>query len=105
MSFKAIFKQKPEIIQSAHARVNLIGEHTDYTGGFVLPTLLQFKTTIEMNENNLKKYYDLPRVQGIVDYMYKEDWTNKLDSFYTYTDELDKSRNQNLYEIVPELER
>ena len=56
MSFKAIFKQKPEIIQSANARVNLIGEHTDYTGGFVLPTLLKFKTTIEVNENDEKKY-------------------------------------------------
>ena len=56
MSFKAIFKQKPEIIQSAHARVNLIGEHTDYTGGFVLPTLLKFKTTIEITANGEKKY-------------------------------------------------
>tara|TARA_Y100000590_G_scaffold289871_1_gene326266 strand:+ start:833 stop:1900 length:1068 start_codon:yes stop_codon:yes gene_type:complete len=56
MSFKAIFNQKPEIIQSANARVNLIGEHTDYTGGFVLPTLLKFKTTIEVNENHEKKY-------------------------------------------------
>ena len=56
MSFKAIFKQKPEIIQSAHARVNLIGEHTDYTGGFVLPTLLKFKTTIEISSNGEKKY-------------------------------------------------
>tara|TARA_B100000029_G_scaffold366353_1_gene359744 strand:- start:1667 stop:2734 length:1068 start_codon:yes stop_codon:yes gene_type:complete len=56
MSFKAIFKQKPEIIQSAHARVNLIGEHTDYTGGFVLPTLLKFKTTIEIAANSEKKY-------------------------------------------------
>ena len=56
MSFKAIFKQKPEIIQSAHARVNLIGEHTDYTGGFVLPTLLKFKTTIEIATNSEKIY-------------------------------------------------
>ena len=46
MSFKAIFKQKPEIIQSANARVNLIGEHTDYTGGYVMPLLLPYKTNI-----------------------------------------------------------
>ncbi len=74
--------------------------HPDYLNIRCLPKNLK-----EQVENNLKKYYDLPRVQGIVDYMYKEDWTNKLDSFYTYTDELDKSRNQNLYEIVPELKR
>ena len=56
MSFKEIFKQKAEINQSAHARVNLIGEHTDYTGGFVLPTLLKFKTTIEIAKNDQKEY-------------------------------------------------
>ena len=56
MSFKEIFKQKAEIIQSAHARVNLIGEHTDYTGGFVLPTLLKFKTTLEIAKNDQEQY-------------------------------------------------
>ena len=38
---------------SAHARVNLIGEHTDYTGGYVLPKLLNNKTEIFISINNI----------------------------------------------------
>ena len=39
-SFKEKYSKEPEIIASAPGRVNLIGEHTDYTGGFVLPVAI-----------------------------------------------------------------
>ena len=42
MSFEDIFQEDSSVFNSAHARVNLIGEHTDYTGGYVLPSLLNF---------------------------------------------------------------
>ena len=51
MSFEQIFNQKSDIEVQAHARVNIIGEHTDYTGGFVMPTLLIFKTIVEIAVN------------------------------------------------------
>ena len=56
MSFEQIFNQKSDIEVQAHARVNIIGEHTDYTGGFVMPTLLSFKTIVEIAVNKEKKY-------------------------------------------------
>ena len=43
--FSALFGVAPMIVALAHGRVNLIGEHTDYNGGFVLPTLSPQATT------------------------------------------------------------
>jgi len=56
MSFEQIFNQKSENTEKAHSRVNIIGEHTDYTGGYVMPTLLNFNTKIEVSINKEKKY-------------------------------------------------
>ncbi len=56
MSFEQIFNQKFEIKEQAHARVNIIGEHTDYTGGFVMPTLLRFNNTVKIAINKKQEY-------------------------------------------------
>ncbi|MGI8909240.1 MAG: galactokinase [Rubrobacteraceae bacterium] len=43
------FGEEPEIITSAPGRVNLIGEHTDYNGGFVLPCAVDRRVAVAMS--------------------------------------------------------
>ncbi len=43
--FAALFGAEARFVQ-APGRVNLIGEHTDYNDGFVLPAAIQFQTTV-----------------------------------------------------------
>jgi galactokinase len=47
-AFDALFAGPPAVVASAPGRVNLIGEHTDYNGGFVLPIATPQETTIAM---------------------------------------------------------
>jgi galactokinase len=44
--FRATFGGQPELVGSAPGRVNLIGEHTDYNGGQVLPIAIERRTWI-----------------------------------------------------------
>ncbi|PHM74416.1 galactokinase [Xenorhabdus kozodoii] len=45
-SFNAYFHYSPTHFFQAPGRVNLIGEHTDYNGGFVLPCAINFQTVV-----------------------------------------------------------
>jgi galactokinase len=44
--FASTFATRPSIATSAPGRVNLIGEHTDYNGGPVLPVALERRTAV-----------------------------------------------------------
>lgn len=48
MNFQQIFNKPPETQASAPGRVNLLGEHTDYNDGFVLPTAIPQRTTVQL---------------------------------------------------------
>lgn len=53
--FQRLFGQAPRLFR-APGRVNLIGEHTDYNDGFVMPAPLEFATTVAA----------APRTDGLV---------------------------------------
>ncbi|MCX7047978.1 MAG: galactokinase [Candidatus Sumerlaeota bacterium] len=40
------FGRRPDVVTRAPGRVNLIGEHTDYNGGFVLPMTVNFDVAV-----------------------------------------------------------
>ena len=44
--FASAFATRPGVVASAPGRVNLIGEHTDYNGGPVLPVALERRTAV-----------------------------------------------------------
>src|SRR5215218_9681388 len=45
-AYKERFGEEPELVASAPGRVNLIGEHTDYNGGFVLPCAIDRRIAV-----------------------------------------------------------
>ena len=50
--FTATYSRTPDGLFSAPGRVNLIGEHTDYTGGLVLPFAIDARATLAVARNS-----------------------------------------------------
>ena len=48
MGFSSVFDSETVVRADAPGRVNLMGEHTDYHLGFVLPTILPQRTVVEL---------------------------------------------------------
>src|SRR2546426_12751393 len=46
--FEQLFGRPASVTADAAGRVNVIGEHTDYNGGFVLPTAIPQRTAVEL---------------------------------------------------------
>jgi galactokinase len=46
--FLELFGREPTVTAEAPGRVNLIGEHTDYNGGYVLPIAIPLRTRVEI---------------------------------------------------------
>jgi galactokinase len=55
--FESRFSQSPEVIVVAPGRINLIGEHTDYNNGFVLPAAIEQAVWAAVSRNNGNGYH------------------------------------------------
>jgi MoaA/NifB/PqqE/SkfB family radical SAM enzyme len=72
--------------------------HPEYLNIRVLPENLK-----QLAAERLAPYTHLDKVQGIIDYMFAEDWSDKITDFKEYTHQLDKSRDQKLADVCEEL--
>jgi galactokinase len=54
-AFERHYNRPPRWIASAPGRVNLIGEYTDYNGGFVLPMAIEARTAIAAVPNDSER--------------------------------------------------
>ena len=46
--FELVYGDAPDVVASAPGRVNLIGDHTDYQGGYVLPMAISWQTRVQL---------------------------------------------------------
>jgi galactokinase len=60
-SFGSVFSEVPCVYASAPGRINLIGEHTDYNEGFVLPMAIGRRTYVVARQ----MYGDLARIKSV----------------------------------------
>ncbi len=55
-SFESVFNALPSVDGRAPGRVNLLGEHTDYNDGYVLPIAIEQHTHVSMRPNNKMEF-------------------------------------------------
>lgn len=68
--FQQRFNSQPDVVCEAPGRVNLIGDHTDYNDGFVLPAAINFGTYIAASKRD-----------DLQIFAYAEDLDSSLDTF------------------------
>src|SRR5690606_39581070 len=85
----------PELVVESPGRINLIGEHTDYNLGYVLPTAIERKIIFKFKKNNTRKQCNVYS-QG-----YNRGFTLELDSIAKSTVEWENYILGVLNEILP----
>lgn len=98
--FRSKFEGTPEVAAVAPGRANLIGEHTDYNAGFVLPFALPYATVIvgAKSKGPMSKIVSQAFHNDVVEFTADEnlskgkpEWANYVKgSIYQYLSDLPK---------------
>ncbi|MFL5244678.1 MAG: galactokinase [Gemmataceae bacterium] len=74
-TFTNVYHREPAVVTVAPGRVNLIGEHTDYNGGFVLPTVIPQTTQVALGprSDSIVRVYSSSYDCGILSYFLEEE--------------------------------
>lgn len=68
----------------ANGRVNLIGEHTDYNGGWVLPTSIPQTTTVKLRARDDDRVFARSTMKGAGEASYRLGAEKKAGAWYDY---------------------
>ncbi len=81
--FKSVFGSVPDVIASSPGRINIIGEHTDYHEGFVMPAAIDKRICVGIGRRNdkliklySKDFDDLFEVEVTKIKPIRNKWTN-----------------------------
>jgi len=84
--FESLFDVKPEVSAFAPGRINLIGEHTDYSGGYVFPAAIELGTyglAVKREDKLVRLYSNNFETVGMIsfdlehlDFHKEHDWAN-----------------------------
>ncbi|OEE67858.1 galactokinase [Enterovibrio norvegicus FF-33] len=83
-SFEKIFHYLPTHIVQAPGRVNLIGEHTDYNNGFVLPCAINYQTMVAAakREDNIVRVVSVDYDNAVDEFDITQDITFQQDKMW-----------------------
>lgn len=95
--FEDLYGEKPTLNYFAPGRINLIGEHIDYSGGFVFPCAITHGTYASVNKRDDRKirlasenFKDLGIFEfdlDALDFDKKDDWTNYVKGYLKFLQE------------------
>lgn len=94
MNFKKVYQADPDVLYFSPGRVNLLGEHTDYNGGYVFPCAISLGTwgaIRKRDDRQLKFFSGNCEKEGIItsdldhlEYTPEAKWTNYAKGIIHY---------------------